>query len=327
MTASERQLIERLRQHAPKIGDDIAELPSGKWIVTGDHQIPGVHLPADAPPHVVAKRLLAVNLSDLAAGGAVPRFGFLNVAVPHGYPLNLFVDTLMAECASAGVEICGGDTGSAPSPVFSLMLLGELAPDSRSPRRQNAQAGDLLWLTGTIGESALGRHLLQVSGQPWAWLDQNPDPKLPFDLGDVELEAAWRAVHRHLFPTPHLEAGRWAATLPRAAAIDISDGLSLDLHRLLEASGVGAEIDAARLPFAPHHQSLCAALDIDPLAIALSGGEDYVLLVATPAYTHLPAELEGTQIGRVLEASSIAITHDGQTRLLDRGGWDHLDEH
>ena len=306
---SEMELLRWLQEQLPNLTDDVAELPAGAWIATTDHQIPGVHLPEATAPEIVAERLLRVSLSDLAAGGAQPRFAFSNLAAPAGYPLKQFLRGLLGACQAFDVELAGGDTSSAPQPVFSLTLLGELPENGRSPARGNAEPGDRLWLSGTVGQSRLGREVLQVG------IDQ-----LPPDMH----EAAEAALERHLRPQPHLEIGQWLATQTRAAAIDISDGLALDLHRLCDASGVGATLDGDALPLTDDHAALAAALTIDPFEAALGGGEDYVLLFSLPAEVEPLVDSEATAIGSVAATREVELRTDDGVRSIEPAGWDHF---
>lgn len=317
---SELDLLRWLRERVPGLEDDVAVLPEligdGAWIVTTDHQVPGVHLPEDAAPEIVGERLLRVNLSDLAAGGAVPRFAFADVAAPADYPLRDFFRGLLRGCEEFGVELKGGDTSGAPAPVFSLTLLGELPEGGRTPARGNARPGDRLWLSGTVGESRLGRRLLELGA--------SVEDLGPAGLGPDLHTAATAAIHRHLRPNPHLDLGQWLATQPRTAAIDISDGLALDLHRLCEASGAGAALDADHLPLATDHAALAETLDFDPLEAALGGGEDYVLLFSLPSDVGPPARFEAVEVGEVVAESGMRLRRNGCVEKLPALGWDHL---
>lgn len=316
---SERSLLAWLEERLPHVGDDVAHLPPGEWVVTTDHQVPGVHLPQDAPPGVIADRLLRVNLSDLAAGGARPRFAFANLAAPTEYPFRDFLQALLTACDEFELTLGGGDISNAPQPVFSLTVLGELPEGSTAPSRNRARAGDRLWLSGIVGSSLVGRLLIERAGtvaeavaQPASGLDANLD------------QAARHAVRRHLKPVPQLNVGSWLAVQRRAASIDLSDGLALDLHRLAEQSGVGAVLDAEQLPVDRHHAELCAALGVDPLQAALAGGEDYVLLFALPPNVEPPSTTCAVEVGRTTAEGDIRLWRGGELEELPATGWDHL---
>ncbi len=311
---SEIELLSWLRERVPGLTDDVTELPTGSWVVTTDHQVPGVHVPEGTAAEVVAERLLRVNLSDIAAGGARPRFVFANVAAPADYPVKGFMDGLVRACREFDVELRGGDTSSAPRPVFSLTLFGDLPEGGRSPARSRAEPGDRLWLSGSVGQSRVGREALKVGIE-----------RIPTGLR----AAAEAAVERHLRPEPHLEVGQWLAAQARTAAIDISDGLALDLHRLCEASGVGAILEANALPLAGDHAALAEALELDPLEAALGGGEDYVLLFSLPEEIEPPAALGAVEVGVVTAPAQTApgavrLREDGKLSRMATMGWNHL---
>lgn len=136
--------------------------------------------------------------------------------------------------------------------------------------------------------------------------------------------SARRAVRRHLLPAPQLELSGWLARRPRAAAIDVSDGVALDLRRLGRESGVGAVVEAAALPLAAGFPELCRRLGRDPLALALGGGEDYVLLFALPPGRHPPARFGCRRIGEIAAGRRLTLVVDGRRRALPALGWDHL---
>ncbi|HEX2251649.1 MAG TPA: AIR synthase related protein, partial [Thermoanaerobaculia bacterium] len=232
--AGEDELIGWLRERLGPgnlLGDDAAVLPSfpaadgaagARWVATVDSQVAGVHYPPGLDPALVARRLLAVNLSDLAATGADPAFALLALTAAPGHDHRRLLDSLAAACAEAGVTLAGGDLASLPaSPgpdpaggaVATLTLLGVVPGDGEPLRRSAARPGDSLWVAGALGLSAAGRHLLargaRVEPAPeaprtpdpgraaalWTWA---PPPDLPSYLG----EAARAALRRHLLPEP-----------------------------------------------------------------------------------------------------------------------------
>ena len=242
------------------LGDDAAVFlpPAGREIViAADAMVQGVHFLPDDPADLVARKLLRTNLSDLAAMGATP-FGYLmTVSVPRGTPDAWFASFsagLAADQATFGLAVLGGDTTSTPGPIsLSLTILGTVAP-GQALRRQGAQPGDGIWVSGTIGDGALG--LLAAQGQI-------PDP-------DGSL------ADRYRLPRPRLALGTALVGIAHAA-MDISDGLVQDLGHLCRAGGLAAELCAADLPLSP------AARAADRLALCLTGGDDYELLFAGPA--------------------------------------------
>lgn len=315
------------RDGEPLLGDDAALLPAvGPWAATVDSQIAGVHYPPDTDPAVVARRLLAVNLSDLAAMGAEPAYALLALSVPPGFDHRRFFTALLAACRAHGVTLAGGDLARHPATATStLTLLGRRPAGGRWLRRGAAAAGDVLWLGGTVGESAAGRMLL-AAGARLVGARAAGRVELPerFAAPAAMARTAARAVRRHLAPSPQLALGRALGRLRRAAAIDLSDGLALDLARLARESGVGAEIEAERLPLARGFGALCERLGCDPLALALGGGEDYVLLFALPAGVSPPAEHSCSAIGAVTRARALRWVRGGRRTPLPRLGWDHL---
>jgi thiamine-monophosphate kinase len=305
----------------PLLGDDAAVLPTRSFAVTVDSQIAGVHFPADLPAPVLAERLLAVNLSDLAATGAQPAYGFLALAAPKGFDHRRFFTAFLAACRSFGVRLAGGDLARHPqTTTATLTLLGTRPSGGRFLRRIHACPGDDLWLSGTVGESAAGRSVLSAGAR-----FDGRKVLLPESLDVPALRAAARqAVRRHLLPEPHLALGRWLGRQPRTAAIDLSDGLALDLSRLCRASGVGALVSTAELPFADRFRELCKAIDRDPETLALAGGEDYVLLFTLPAGRRPPRPFHCTRIGTITRDRRLQQTQNGRAKALPPLGWDHL---
>ncbi|HEX4498103.1 MAG TPA: thiamine-phosphate kinase [Thermoanaerobaculia bacterium] len=292
------------------IGDDAAILPADSYTVTVDHQIAGVHFPPALDPAIVARRLLAVNLSDLAAMGASPAYAFLALAAPAGFDHRRFFTALLAACRRHGLTLAGGDLARGPALSASLTLLGRKAAGARWLERNGARPGHTLWLGGTIGESALGRLLIERGEAGEAF-------------SSSLRAAARRAVRRHLAPEPQLALGRWLGEqTAEGAAMDVSDGLARDLHRLCRASGVGADVEAGALPFADRFADLCAAIGADPLALALGGGEDYVLLFTLREGVAPPKEAR--RIGRITKRKRVALVNGKERSDLPAIGWDHL---
>jgi thiamine-monophosphate kinase len=309
--ADENGLIDWLRRQpgGALIGDDAAVLPPGSFAVTVDHQIAGVHFPPGLDPALAARRLLAVNLSDLAAMGGSPAYAFLALAAPPGFDHRRFLTALLAACRRHGITLAGGDLARHSVLTTSLTLLGTKAEAARWLTRGGARPGHALWLGGTIGESAAGRLLIE-RGEPRE--------------ASASLQRAMRrAVRRHLQPTPQLALGRWLGNQKEGAAMDVSDGLTRDLHRLCRASGVGAEVDAAALPFADRFLTICRQIGADPLALALGGGEDYVLLLTLPEGI-APPERGARRIGRITKGGRLVLLREGERSDLPDAGWDHL---
>jgi len=327
MASGEDELIAWLRRAArgaggEAIGDDAAFLPpGGPWAVTVDTQIEGVHFLPGLAPERLARRLLAVNLSDLAAVGAEPRWAVLALAVPPGFACRPFFRALLKACRGHGLRLVGGDLARGERLSAVLTLAGERVPGGRWVTRTGGRAGDGLWLGGRVGESALGRHLL-ARGAAWEGRGVTLPP--PFEAPRSLAAAARRAVRRHLAPKPQLELGRWLAGRPRAAALDVSDGLAIDLHRLCRQSGVGGRIEARALAFPAALDALARRLGQSPLDLALAGGEDYVLLFALPAGEQPPPAFHSFQIGELTSGPGLLIEGEDGIEALAARGWDHL---
>ncbi len=322
----------RSRPGTELLGDDAARLPArpgAVWLATTDSQIAGVHVPADLDPAVLARRLLQVNLSDLAASGAEPAHALAAVSAPAGFDHRRFFEALLDACATAGVRLAGGDLARSPVLTLTLTLLGARPEGAPRLGREGARPGDRLWVGGTLGESGAGQRLVArgarlTAGEPEGTVVLPEGFRHPPGVA----EAARRAVLRHLVPAAQLELGAWLGSRleagSRAAALDLSDGLARDLPRLARESGVGAEVEADALPTPEGFDGLCAALGEDPGALALGGGEDYVLLFALPPEEAPPVRFECHRIGRVTEGEALILVKAGREEPWPDLGWDHL---
>jgi thiamine-monophosphate kinase len=327
VNGGEEAFVAWLARRLPGVGDDTAPLlPRRRTLATVDQQIEGTHFLPGLDPRLVGRRLLRVNLSDLAASGARPLQALVALGVPEEVDPRPLVEGLLVDAKRFGVRLIGGDVARSPVLSAALTLLGETARGAGSLARDRARPGQALWLGGPVGESALGCELLlrEVAADP-ARLRLPQGLALPRNLR----AAARAALRRHLLPEPQLALGRWLAARGRAsgAAMDVSDGLAKDLGRLTTASGVGAELDlpALRRAVAPRHEALAAALGLDPIALALAGGEDYVLLFTLPPDAAPPPRFGATRIGRVSRGRALRLVdRDGHRHPMPRLGWDHL---
>ena len=322
--AGEFETIERLLrplahpEYARGLTDDVAVLPSRPGfdlVLTQDAIVEGVHFLAEDPLESVAQKLLRVNLSDLAAKGAEP-FGYLLTCAwsPRcGWPERMaFADGLRADQKTFGVALTGGDTVSTPGPLtFSATLLG-WTPKGRAVGRVGAKAGDLLFVTGTIGDGRLG--LLAAQGRL-----------------RLEPERLTALADRYRRPTPRvefIEAIRAHAT----ASVDVSDGLIADVGRVAAASGLGVELDLEPLP-------LSAAADawfqgrVDPegaLIDLATGGDDYEIAFAAPASAEAALRREAerlhlrlTKLGRFTAGAGVTARWGGKPVTIARPGFTH----
>jgi thiamine-monophosphate kinase len=239
------------------LADDAALLtpPAGQELVlAADAMVAGVHFLPDDPPETIGRKLLRVNLSDLAAMGADPLGYLMTVALPRGTPdewVAGFAAGLAADQREFGLSVLGGDTVSTPGPLtLSLTILGTV-PRGQALRREGARAGDDIWVSGRIGDGWLG--LRAARGE-------RPDP-------DGAL------ARRYRLPDPRLALGRALRGLAHAA-MDVSDGLLQDISHLCRAGGVAAEVEGPRVPVSD---------PTAPLAALVTGGDDYELLFAAAA--------------------------------------------
>ncbi len=323
--SGEEDLIRWLKRQAAGrggelIGDDAAILPSADfWAITMDTQVEGVHFPSGLTPATVAHRLLRVNLSDLAAMGALPAYAFLALSAPPGFDHRAFLSALIQGCEVYDLQLAGGDTAQNQHLMTALTLLGRKA-EQRWLKRSTARPGELLWIGGTLGESAAGLALLQRGASPGG------DP-MPAALGlpPAAAAAAARAIARFLQPEPQLALGRWLGTCAAGAAIDISDGLAKDLRRLCAASGVGAEVELERLPVSADFIALATRLELPWQDLVLGGGEDYVLLFTLPPQISPPQVFGCVQIGQIIAAERVDLIVGRERLPMPRTGWDHLD--
>jgi thiamine-monophosphate kinase len=300
--------------------DDAAAIPARPGfdlIVSKDAIVEGVHfLPSD-PLDRVARKLLRTNLSDLAAKGAEPYGYFLAIAWPFSNSgwerRRAFAAGLAADQADLGLKLLGGDTVSTPGPLTASATILGWSPQGRMVRRSGARPGDLVLVTGSIGDGALG--LRAARGE---------------EVGVTEAESTWLR-DRYQLPQPRLGLGE-ALRAHASAAADVSDGLIADAGRIAEASGMRLTIDLARMPL-----SLAAshwlALQADPgearAALAV-GGDDYEILCTASAEAApglcAAAEALGmpmTEVGFVSAGQGAWVLADGHPIRVQRAGWRH----
>jgi thiamine-monophosphate kinase len=302
----------------------IEERPGWSLVATTDTIVAGVHFPADAAPADVACRLLGVNLSDLAAMGAEPAAYLLALALPRGWReaereawLEGFAQGLAAGQREHGIALVGGDTVASPGPLtLTLTALGRVEA-GQALLRSGAKPGEQVYVSGSIGDAALGLRLLEG--------------RLP-GLGDAE-----RAVllDRYRRPQPRLALGRRLFGLAGAVA-DVSDGLVADLGHICTASAVAARLDATRVPLSAA-AAAATGDDASLLALALTGGDDYELVfTAAPSREteiarlsdelDLPLTAVGEIVSRPSGASGARVTVErgGVPFALTVTGWQHL---
>lgn len=278
------------------------ETGAGAIVLTHDMLVEGVHYLPDDPPADVAWKLVAVNLSDLAAKGARPMGVLLGFTLGEAEWDRAFADGLGQVLGAFGIPLLGGDTVSAPARVLGLTAIGQAA--HVPPNRSGASPGDQLWVSGTIGDAGVGLRLLQ-------------------ELGDA---ARPDFVERYRNPRPRLEAGERLAPLVKAM-MDVSDGLLIDTLRMAEASGCRAEIALETVPLSDAYLEFEGARRLE----AATAGDDYELLFAAahetaPAILALADELglPFTRIGAFSAGRGLALTEDGAAVALpERLGFEH----
>lgn len=294
------------------VGDDCALLlPSaGKVIATStDTLVAGRHFSMDDAAFDIGWKTLAVNLSDLAACGAVPRAALLALTLPvadAGW-LQGFADGFFALADHYGVVLAGGDTTQGPLSI-TVTVFGEVLP-GEALRRDGARVGDLLCVTGTLGDAAAGLALKQQR------------------LALPAQQALLARLHR---PEPRLAAGHILAGVA-SSALDLSDGLAGDVRHIAEKSGVGFVIDADALPCSEALAALALSV-AERLALQLSGGDDYELLFTLPAAQQYELQqrladtgVSMTVIGQAVAEREIRLRYsDGSERLLREGGYRHF---
>ena len=328
------------------IGDDCAVIPgaSEDTLVTTDLLAEGVHFLVDCiSPFDLGYKSAAVNISDIAAMGGLPKYAFLSLALPKEYTapgadcgwLTAFMDGFTACCRRYGVTLLGGDTSASSGGIFINVTLMGTCPHGTALMRSSARPGDLICVTGTLGDSAAGLRLIKEA--------------------DADTDAAF-LLRRHCHPEPRVAEGLALRQCPGIhAMMDLSDGLASDLPHILEASGkcdfsqhseatkkrdlphsfgassddvdnigkglseskltkaLGATIDVRSLPLSAELRSLCSARGWDPIDLAICGGEDYELLFTMAPGTLPP--IPCTVIGTITPSP----------KLLWLGGRDHYD--
>ncbi|MGR4065940.1 MAG: thiamine-phosphate kinase [Vulcanimicrobiaceae bacterium] len=314
-------LIRRLAPAAKRvllgIGDDAAVWQpsrSHRSLITTDALVEGVHFTRELSLHDIGFRAMAANISDLAAMGARPVLATVALGLREGTTLDEIEELYrgIVACASeTGMAIAGGDLTRAPALTIAIAAVGEAAA-SRVKTRSGARRGDVIATTGELGESRAGLDALR-----------NP--------GSLRGEIAAKAAAAFARP-----AVRWREALFLSssrhvhAMMDCSDGLSTDLQRMCEASGLGAQIET--VPAGAAASAMAAHLGTDAGAYALAGGEDFELIVAIAphAYPHLAARFRARfgrpleRIGVMREQGGIVWRRDGKEEMIASTGWDHF---
>ncbi|MCR4410162.1 MAG: thiamine-phosphate kinase [Candidatus Saccharicenans sp.] len=319
-----RHFLKKLPPGVLGIGDDCAVIPwkgRKKLLVTTDLLIDGVHFLKDRISALdLGYKSLAVNLSDIAAMGGNPRWAFLSIAIPAETEiawLDEFFRGWRQLARRTGVDLLGGDTTkSRGGLVLNVVILGE-ADGKHLRYRSSARPGDIVAVTGNLGDSEGGLRLI-LKGE---------------EKGRIKPEEKY-LIRRHYRPRPHLEEGRFLAGQPEVRAMmDVSDGIDSDLRRIMERSDCGVRVFLEQLPISPALKKCASRYHWNLDEVAVAGGEDYCLLltVAPEKFTGL-AEKFFRRFGRPLpaigqiagEKNRLRYFRDGHQVELKKSGYDHF---
>ena len=312
--AVERRFAQGTARVVQGIGDDAAVIapPAGRQLVlTTDLLAEGIHFDLrTASFEDIGYKAAIANLSDIAAMGARPEHVLVALAIPASCTesniLRLYRG-LMAACRPYRVSLIGGDTSASSDGVFLSLTVTGTVPAGSALLRSGARVGDLIYVTGTLGDSLAGLQLLSRQKQRAA-------SRLP--LRDRQF-----LIARHRRPTAHCRFGQFLSTHRLAsAAIDLSDGLSGDLRHLCTQSHVGAEIHAASLPLSSALLAYANASHIDPVALALQGGEDYELLWTVPPSKSRRLHRVAKQPGRRVTCIGVIRPYRFRIQMTARDG-------
>jgi thiamine-monophosphate kinase len=350
---TERDLILRIQQQLPPkpdwllvgIGDDAAVVEPERnrlEVLSVDALVEGVHFDrAFVPPDAIGHRALAVNLSDLAAMGAAPRLALLSFALPARLPLEDFegiIAGLARLAARHRLHVAGGNLTRSPGPLMiDITVMGSVKP-RRALTRAGARPGDEIYVSGTLGAAAAGLRMLRemsITTKDTKDTKEIPGSEKSQPFVSLVSSVVKSSIDRYLYPDPRVRLGLLLSRNRAAsAAIDLSDGLADGVHRIAEASGVGAVIDADALPIDPGVRAWFEECGLDPVAEAMTAGDDYELLVTVPtrARRRLAAarrcDVPLTRIGTCTDSrAAIVRIRTGSTVTeaeLPPGGFDHF---
>jgi thiamine-monophosphate kinase len=297
------------------VGDDAALLRVGEGMelaVSTDMLVSGTHFLADADPFLLGHKTLAVNLSDLAAMGALPRWAMLAISLPKADEnwLQRFSAGFFALAGEHGVELIGGDTTRGPLNLC-VTIMGEV-PQGKALRRDGAQAGDDIWVSGTLGDAALGLAFLQGK----------------ITLPEGARVSCLAALHQ---PQPRIALGLALRGIANSA-IDISDGLLADLGHILECSNAAAEVRYDKLPVSSLFASSGDEMPELAQRCVLAGGDDYELCFTAPVAQRDEIEdlatrlrLPLSRIGKIVSGRGCKVrAADGSVMTIKEAGYDHF---
>jgi thiamine-monophosphate kinase len=333
MTFSERNLIEHIRNNFAAssvdglikgIGDDCSvfgKSPTGAWLVSTDMLVDGVHFNREwHPPRLLGRKSIAVNLSDIAAMGGIPRFFLLSMSLPlwlsSEWLLDWF-DGVSSMLAEFDCVLIGGDTVSGLEMNISVTVLGE-QHSAGVLYRSGAKAGDIVYVSGPLGSSAAGLEILKKTG------------------GNTSFgKNSWETlINAHLDPVPQVRLGQVLCASGCISAMqDISDGLATDLSHICKESGVRAVIKESKLPSFPVLDEVCETLQLQRLDCILRGGEDYQLVFCVKKgseknikeYMKRSGDFEVYPVGKIEKGQGVFLENAfGECREITFQGYEHL---
>lgn len=303
------------------IGDDSAVIPidNGKaWLVTTDALVEGVHfLKEQILARDLGYKTMAVNVSDIAAMGGDPTYAFLSIAFPKTTAcswITLFITGVKEACDKWGILLLGGDTVGSKRDIFlNVTLIGSAFQD-QIKYRDGAQSGDIVCVSGFLGDAGGGFKAIQEE--------------------ITKTKAVQHLIHSHVHPEPSPQQGRWLSSHPQVhAMMDISDGLDCDLRRLIKKSKKGVKVEIDHLPISPFLSSVCLKEGWDVLQLALTGGEDYCLLltVASEDFQSLQSDFQHKfnhslcPIGRITNCvDEVVYYKNGKRTKVSYAHYDHF---
>ncbi len=281
-----------------------------RQLLTTDLLIEGVHFHRDwMSARQIGFKAMRVNLSDIAAMGGRPRFVLVSVGLPKSFPLReatALFKGLERAAKEAGAVIVGGDTNASDRLILNVALIGDV-PSGRCLTRSGARVGDRIYVSGTLGDAALGLEILKR-----------------------RKTGGGAFVRRHKIPPDRVRVGRFVAGLSGVhALIDLSDGLAGDLRHILDAGDVGADILLDRIPLSPRFRETTERLGLNPMRLALGGGEDYELLWTASPRVKMPRKIRGvpvTFVGTITPKQSGVrfFAPDGRRLKVSFGGFRHF---
>ena len=326
---SERSLIEKIRSASKQpdkgllksIGDDCCEVvASGSFLISTDSLVDGIHFDRSFhPPHLLGRKSIAVNLSDVAAMGGKPRFILLSLCLPEDLEwewISAWLDGALEILSEFDCVLIGGDTVKAKELVFTVTVLGEPV-EGGAIYRNTADVGDSIWVSGPLGSAGCGLKILTHE-------KQHP--------GKVSLDSFTPLLNEHLNPLPQVTLGMALARTKMVTSMqDISDGLATDLAHICKASNVSAHIQSLSLPFLPELALAAEALDENVESLILCSGEDYQLVFTVKegeeeAFLNCVQDGDKTlvKIGTIQSGKGVFLHRDdGTTKDITFQGYEH----